>query len=240
MATSSDMVAESSIRFITGVNESVLIEALGVVFLETAPVDQIETGVTQWRHVFEFSARPASASCAVRDNVKILVVTRRSEEEAALFDSAPAHALVLAAEESPHGLALPLVCRADTPADNAFAIEEELEEDVFGLRFGRCEGCWLDGIRDPELRREVGRNVDVDDSLVMAASCWHNSLWDHVRVELRLENEGDAVNAGHFMGVHVSCVLYLALVRATGRSCKTPGLFVFVVVALLRVCCFGR
>jgi hypothetical protein len=45
-------------------------------------------------------------------------------------------AMVVSASECPHGLALPLVTLADAPADNALAIEQELEEHVLGRGMG--------------------------------------------------------------------------------------------------------
>ena len=139
------MIAESSIGLINAIEKSVLIEALRVVLFETTPVDKtkckriktvrigeglhnlLEAFLAGWRNVFKLPTGSASASCSVRNNLKMLLVICSPKEEAPLLDCSPTHAMVVAAEECPHGLAFPILCFANSPADDAFAIKQELE-----------------------------------------------------------------------------------------------------------------
>lgn len=126
-----------------------------------APVDKVETLFAYGRHLVELSGRPASSPGAVCKKVKVLVFICSAEEEGALVDSAPT-TMIFSSEESPHGLALPLFCLSNTPADDALAVENELEEDVLYRRLSGCEHGWVDGVRYPKLRGKVGRDVNID------------------------------------------------------------------------------
>jgi hypothetical protein len=161
MGASSYVIAEGSVWLIEWIQESVLMKVLRVMLLEATPVDKIETLFAHGRHFVELSARSASSPGTVCKNIKVLVFTCRAEEKGAFVDSAPT-TVIFSSEEGPHGLAFPFLCLSNTPADDALAVEDELEEDVLCWRLSRCEHGWVDRVRYPKLGGEVGRNVDID------------------------------------------------------------------------------
>lgn len=220
MGASSYMIAEGSVWLIKWIQESILIEVLRVVLLEATPVDQVETLFAGGWYVVELSASSASAPGAICEDVKVLVVTCRTKEERSFINSAPT-SMVFSSEKRPHGLAFPLVCLSDTPADDTFAVEDELEEHVLCRRVGGREHGRIYRVRYPELGAKVGWNENIDYSLVIGrvagvGGC-DGCLRNRVGIELRLQHQDDTLGCWHLCCV--SCAETKAQVCVEMKDC---------------------
>lgn len=175
-------------------------KVLRVMLLEATPVHKVEALFAHGWHFVKLSARSASCPGTVCKNVKVLVFSCSAEEKGAFVDSAPTTE-VFSSEEGPHGLAFPFFCLSNTPADNALAVENKLEEDVLCWRLSGCEHGWVDRVRYPKLRGEVGRNVDIDQACAVSSiGCVadrYGCLGERVGVELRLQHQDDALGCRH-------------------------------------------